>query len=333
MLKWGLAGCGDIANKRVAPAILDQPDSAIAAAASPYKGELDTFLNRFGIKKGYDDIDIMLEKEDIDIVYAAVPVYLHYETAMKALRSGRHVLVEKPMGMDTQQCASLVNEAESRGLKLGVAYFRRFFPKVAEAKRMIAEGIIGVVIGAEIKYQSWYRPEPSAWRVQKNRSGGGPLWDMGCHKLDMLIDMLGMPSSVFAVMKTLTHGYDVEDSCIVVMEMKNGAQCAMILNWNSRVWADTFEITGTEGKIIFDPCDSESMTVRRNPRITKGPGREDTTVSRPNSTNVHYPLIDDFAGSVLEDRQPAVSGREGYKTNLLLDAIERSSADGIKIFI
>lgn len=132
------------------------------------------------------------------------------------------------MAMANGQCEDLIAEAEKQGVKFGVAYYRRFFPKLREVKRIIREGIIGDVIQARILYHSWYNPEkddPKSWRIVKSKAGGGPLWDMGCHKIDMLLDILGMPKSVSGIMNTLTHNYEVEDSCSVIMEMENGAHC------------------------------------------------------------------------------------------------------------
>jgi 1,5-anhydro-D-fructose reductase (1,5-anhydro-D-mannitol-forming) len=336
MIRWGLAGCGDISNKRVAPAIKEQPDSILAAAVSPYADELEAFMKRHDVGRGYHDIDTMLANEAIDAVYVAEPVFLHHRTALKALRAGKHVLVEKPMALDNAQCEELINISVKNGTKLGTAYFRRFFPKLKDVKEMICGGTIGDVIQVRILYHSWYDPENSEgknWRLVKSLSGGGPLWDMGCHKLDMLVDLLGMPVSVYGLMDTLTHGYEVEDSCSALLEMPNGAHCIASFNWNSRIWADEFVILGTNGEIIMDPCDSDRLTVRMNPRVIRGLGREETTISRPNHPNVHYPLIDDFARSIIENREPRISGAEAYKTNRILNAIERSAEAGRKVMI
>jgi predicted dehydrogenase len=81
------------------------------------------------------------------------------------------------------------------------------------------------------------------------------------------------------------------------------------------------------------PCDSENLTVQLNPRVVKGMGREETTVVRFNHQNVHYPLVDDFANSILNDRDPRISGKEGYKTNRILKAVEESAKEGKKIII
>ena len=334
MVNWGLIGCGDISNKRVAPAIKSQPQSRLLAAMSPYKSELDSFGEKYNVQKKYLELDSMLQDKEIDAVYIATPIFLHYEPALKALKSGKHVLVEKPMALTNQECEVLIKEAEKQNATLGVAYFRRFFPKLKEVKRIINEGIIGDIIQIRILYHTWYNPDrsdPKAWRVEKAKAGGGPLWDMGSHKFDLMVDLVGMPESVCSIATTQTHCYEVEDSCSVIMEMENKAHCLASFNWNSRLWSDEFEILGTLGRIKLAPCDSENIEVQLNPKILKGLGKEITNTMIPNHQNVHYPVIDDFVNAVLEGREPVVSGKEGYKTNKILSAVEQAARTGGKV--
>ena len=333
MVKWGLVGCGDISGKRVAPAIKAQEGSLLSAAFSPFEDELKNFIEKHGISNGYTDIAQMLKKEDIQAVYIATPVFLHYDLAMEALKAGKHVIVEKPMAMTNEQCETMIKTAKSNNVKLGVAYFRRFFPKLAEVKRVISEGVIGDVIQIRILYHSWYNPLPQTslnWRLVKKLSGGGPLWDMGCHKFDLLSDLIGNPVSVFGKMDTLTHEYEVEDSCSAILEMENGAHCLASFNWNSKVWSDEFEILGTKGKIIMDPCDSDSLIVRLNNRVLKGMGKEETSISMSNHPNVHFPLVDDFVKAIQKDTEPKVTGEKAIWANRILSAIEKSAISGCK---
>lgn len=334
MINWSLVGCGDIANKRVAPAIKSQPDSRLLAVMSPYKQEIEEFSEKFNITRKYLKMEDMLNDKDIDAVYIAAPVFLHYELALKVLQGGKNVLVEKPMAMTNKQCEELIEEAEKQNVKLGVAYYRRFFPKMKEIKRLIKDGVIGDIVQVRILYHNWTNPDrsnPKAWRIEKNKAGGGPLWDIGSHKIDMMVDLAGMPKSVCSIMDTLTHDYEVEDSCSVVMKLENGAHCLASFNWNSKVWADEFEILGTEGKIKLIPCDSENIEIQLPPRVSKSLGKESTQVMFFNHKNVHYPLVEDFACALSEGRNPVVTGKEGLKTNKIIAAMEESSRNGKEI--
>lgn len=336
MLNWGLIGCGDISNKRAAPAIKSQAQSRLLGVMSPYPSELKTFKEKHDVPRGYLSVEEILKDDDISAIYIATPIFLHYEIALKALKHGKHVLVEKPMAMANKECEELIAEARKNNVKLGVSYYRRFFPKLQDVKRIIHEGVIGDIVHTRIIFHNWYNPDkedPKYWRVIKSKSGGGPLWDIGCHKFDMMLELVGMPKTVYAVMDTMTHSYEVEDSCSALFEMENGSHCLSSFNWNSKVWADEFEILGTQGKITLNPCDSENLEVQLVPRLIKGMGKEVTYIMRFNHPNVHFPLIDDFAKAVLERREPKISGEEGYKTNKILSAIEESARTGKKVII
>lgn len=336
MIKWGIVGLGDISNKRVVPAIRQQKDSLLVAAHSPFEAELDAFAERHGIPEKYLSLQEMLSNREIDAVYVATPIFLHYGIALEALRAGKHVLVEKPMAMTNAECEALIAEAKQQNVKLGVAYFRRFFPKIALAKQLLEKGAIGAALSARITFHSWYNPapeDPKYWRVIKSKGGGGPLWDMGCHKLDLLQALLGDVKSVQALLETRTHGYEVEDTCAALLEMECGAYCQASFHWNSRVWADEFELLGSEGKLRMTPGDGDSLELELPPSRIRGLGKELTVVSKPNAANVHAPLVDDFARAVLENREPLVNGETGYRTNRLLAAIEEASASGRRIYL
>ena len=336
MIQWGLAGLGDISRKRVAPAIRSQSDSILSAVHSPFEAELRKFQSDFIVEKAYLCYEDMLSDPDVHAVYIATPIHLHAGLALKAIESGKHVLVEKPMAMKNAECEAMIAAAHRNGVKLGVSYYRRFFPKLIEAKRLINEGAIGDVVGARIYFHSWYNPapdDPKYWRVIKMKGGGGPLWDIGCHKIDQMMDLLGDVKSVCAYMRTLTHDYEVEDSCSAILEFTSGVCCEMGFRWNCKTWADEFVVLGTDGKIDMTPGDSDIIELELPPGRMRGMGKELTTVSKPPASNVHAPLVDDFAKAVIENREPRINGEAGYRVNSVLAAIEESSVTGNRIII
>lgn len=334
MIHWGLVGCGDLAAKRIAPALRDDPNSNLRAVMHYNVEKVNSFAEKFEIPVKYNSMDELVKDNEIQAVYIATPVHLHYEQAVSAMKAGKHVLVEKPMAMNTHQCQDLVDIAEKHKVNLGVAYYRRFFPKLQEVRRLMENGCIGDVIHARILYHSWYNPKTSnAWRITKSLAGGGPLWDIGTHRLDLLIDLLGMPTSVSALMDTITHDYEVEDSCSLLIEFKNKAHGLASFNWNSKVWADEIEILGTKGKITLNPCDSGNIELWENSQKIKGMGKQFTIVSIPNHGNVHSPLIEDFTNSIMTGTQHKVTGLDGLNVNKILYAAEQAVKYGQKVMI
>ena len=324
-LGWLVVGAGDIAHKRVMPAIDAEPRSRITAvcdsvaeraaeAAAPHQAAVHT------------DLDEALASPEVDAVYLCTPVALHVPHAIRALEAGKHVLVEKPVGLTYDQAMQLVRVAETSDRKCAVAYYRRFAPKYTMAADMLAAGEFGQVVLIRMTYFSWFNPladDPKYWRVVPEKSGGGPVSDMGTHMFDVLIGLLGMPERIYAKAATLTHDYAVEDSSAIVMAMPTGAQVIASFNWNSKTWSHEFEIIGTEAKVKWHPYDSDS--------VVKTVGRDSTEVATPNHKNVHLPLIEDFVSAVLEGREPAVTAAEAAKTNRLIDALYLSARENREV--
>ncbi len=327
MIRWGLAGTGDIANKRVAPALASEPRSRLIAVADIRLERAQALAERFGAEKVYSSLDDLLADDEIDALYLATPIFLHAPQTIQALRAGKHVLVEKPMALTLAEGEEMVATANEMGCTLGVAYFRRFYPKIARVRDLLERNTLGDVVQVVSIYHTWYNPaphDPKAWRVQKERAGGGVLWDMGSHRFDLLVGLFGVPRQLFARNDTLTHGYQVEDTSSVFFIFPNGAHCVSAWNWNSRTWIDHLSIIGTLGKVVLEPMDSPRLTL-----IIGGDRRQDTYEEEiPLPENVHLPMIEDFVSALEEGRSPLESGEEGLKTNRILAAIEESTRSG-----
>lgn len=322
IVRWLLVGAGDIAQKRVAPALAQTPNSRLVAVCDPARDRAESLARTHGAAAVYADFEEALERTDATAVYLATPVALHAGQAERVLASGRHVLVEKPLGVTAVDAARAVAAAGGRGLRAGCAYFRRCSPRYAHARQMLASGEFGTIVLVRLAYASWYNPEtgdPKYWRVVPGKSGGGPLSDVGTHMFDVMIGLLGMPRSVYAKVSTKVQPYQVEDSSAMLMELENGADVVATCHWNSKTWVHTFEIVGTEARLLWQPYDGG--------KVLKTVGRETQELDLPNPANVHQPLIEDFVAAIREGRDPAVPLSEALKTNRLLDAVYRSARE------
>ena len=324
-LKWLLVGTGDIANKRIAPAIESEPRSELYAVMDIFEERANAFVRRYPVRV-FTNFEKAISDPSVDTVYIATPIFLHKEQSARALRAGKHVLCEKPLALNTKEADEIVEAAVHSDKKLGVAYFRRFYPRYRMAQEMLKKGEFGQIILVRMTYFSWFNPsedDPKYWRVIPEKSGGGPISDMGTHMIDVLVGLFDMPISVYAKAETLTHQYKVEDSVSIIMKLENGAHVVATLNWNSKTWSHEFEIIGTEAKVKWCPYDG--------PKIVKTVGKEINEIDMPNHDNVHYPLIEDFVSSVLEERAPLVTAEEALKTTKVVDAIYESAKKGREI--
>ncbi len=319
-VNWAIVGLGDIVRKRVGSAILQQPNSIVHACVTRNPDDKRGDLETLRPAKVFTDIREMLADEDVDAVYLATPVDLHAPQTIAALEAGKHVLVEKPMALNSSQTKQMCNAAQKSGRHLAVAYYRRFWDRFQQVKDMICRNEFGQVISVHMRLSDWYCPDlsdPEAWRVKPQQSGGGVLMDVGSHRLDLLGWWFGLPERIVAHVHTQTHDYEVDDSATTLGVLPQGVQFTAAFNWNSKIPEDEIVILGTEAQVILRPCDGPDII------ISAAEGASHKLMPKP--PNAHYPLIDDFARAIVEERSPRFSGADGMKATQIMEAIFTSS--------
>lgn len=323
-IRWGLIGCGDIAVKRVAPAMRDLEGHSIRAIARKDPVRLEEFAARFPVERLYSSAEDLIADKEVDAVYLATPVNLHPEHTRLAAKAGKHVLCEKPMALDTAQCDRMIEACERAGVLLGVAYYRRFYPAVLKIKELLAQGEIGrPVLARALAAEFWRFPDnhPLAWRIRPEEGGGGPLMDFGSHRIDILLDILGAVSEVSAFTDRLLFEREVEDSATLLLRHTSGAHSLAGAYHTIGPLCDELEIFCSEGSLTLKSLNSGSLTVTR--------GNEREIIDLPPHPNLHLPLLEDFGRAIAEGRQPRVSGRTGRETSRIMEAAYRSSREGI----
>jgi predicted dehydrogenase len=305
MLHWLVIGVGDITRKRVLPAILSEERSKLAGIVTrdPAKAE------PYGVP-GWPTLAAALEKSGAEAVYVASPVFLHAPQTTEALRAGRHVLCEKPMALCYPEAQSMQRAAAETGRTLGIAYYRRKYPKIERARQLIASGAIGRPVFAEATSHDWYNPigTPRAWLADPRLSGGGPLRDIASHRIDLMNYLFGSPVRASGHLSTLVHPLDVEDNASVLVEYATGVRGLVDVRWHSRVARDEFRIRGTEGELDLSPLNGPELA---------HPGGEES-VSAPE--NLHLPCIADFVSAICEGRPPCCPAASAVKTEWVMDS-------------
>jgi len=283
MVNWLVVGVGDIARKRVIPAILMEPRSALYGVVTRNLKKAEAYP---GVA-AWATLDAALEDEAIGAVYLASPVALHAEQAISALKAGKHVLCEKPVAMNYAQAETMVKAQRETGRLLGVSYYRRLFPKLIRAKVLIAEGAIGQPVLAEANCHGWLESEDRGWLRDPALAGGGPLYDIASHRIDAMNFLFGRPLRATGLLSNAVHEMKVEDSATVLTEYAGGVHGVVDVRWNSRVARDQFRVIGTEGEMVLDPLSGPELRVKERLEML------------PTHANVHYPLVENFVGAVL----------------------------------
>ncbi|KPJ76237.1 MAG: hypothetical protein AMJ54_12370 [Deltaproteobacteria bacterium SG8_13] len=320
-IRWGLIGCGDIVQRCVGPALTSISTCELVAISRRDPSALQRCVKQFGASRGYASWPDLLADDSIQAVYLASPVYLHCEQAVKAAECGKHILCEKPMAIDSRQSAAMVDAASRNGVHLGISYYRHFFPVVQRLKEILATGEIGDVMQVRIDAAEtplFSKDHPRYWIFEKDKAGGGPLMDFGCHRIEVLLHLLGGIETVKAATGKVYARHDVEDVATLLLEFANGAHGVLAVMRGGTENRDTITIFGTMGSVRVNTLSQGVITVASD-------GRSQTETLPPHH-NPHLPLIEDFTRSVLEGTAPGVDGRIGLRVQEIVDEAYRSAA-------
>jgi predicted dehydrogenase len=314
VIRWGLIGCGDIAAKRVAAALAQGKGSALVAVARARADLAKGFAERHGATRWHADWKDLVRDDEVDAVYVATPVHLHAEQAVAAASSGKHVLCEKPMALDVAGCERMLAAARGHGVRLGVAYYRHHYPVVARLRQLIGSGEIGDPVLAQVQaFEAFDVPadHPRAWFLRRAEAGGGPMADFGCHRIEVLLDLLGPVVEVHGFMDNLRfRDRDVEDTLVAHLRFRRGSIAVLSVTHAAHERRDTLEIFGTLGSAHASVLNEGDLRV-----VTSAGVREERHPPHP---NLHQPLVEDFVAAVREGREPAVSGEVGLEVTRVL---------------
>ena len=322
-IKWGIIGCGDVAEHKGGPALYNVEGSELLGVTDINIEKAKDFANRHGARKYYATAEEMLNDGEIDAVYVATPVRFHCEYSVQSAEAGKHVLCEKPFAMNAEENKQMIEACRKNNVKLAAAFYRRFFPHIQKIKSLIVEGAIGDVVLAQSNYTGYYNPakiypeDAAQWRTNPQMAGGGVVMNCGSHRIDLLNYLLGDVAEVSAFTDTLHCNYTVEDSSVIIMRFATGAQAVTNFNQNVRASTDEFAIYGTEGKIVATPLDSGNIVIH-NASGTK-------EYNLPPTKITHLGVVQDFVRSIVDDSKPISSGEDGMKASLVMDAAYKSS--------
>jgi 1,5-anhydro-D-fructose reductase (1,5-anhydro-D-mannitol-forming) len=300
MLNWLVVGIGDITTRRVIPAILAEPRSNLYGILTRQPAKAESYP-----AKVFLDLTTALADHTIGAVYVASPVFLHASQTIQSLRAGKHVLCEKPVAMNYEQALSMVAAAQAAEKELGISYYRRTYPKVNRARELLAQGVIGKPVLAYASCHSWFTAGDGkrAWLLDPAAAGGGPLYDIGSHRIDLLNYLFDEPQHACGHLSRVVHKSPVEDNATVMVEYRSGVRGIVDVRWHSHVDRDEFTIIGTDGEMNLTPLSG--------PEILYPGGREQL----PAHANLHYPCVANFVAAVLDGAPLLSSGSSAAWTD------------------
>lgn len=222
---------------------------AVVYSRSEERGE--AFSQRWGIPNHTTSVEEAINHPDVDTVVVALPNFLHEEVISTIAESGKAVLCTKPLARNAEEAKRILDKVESAGVFAGYLEDLCYTPKTLKALKAVKDGAIGEV--------TWVRsrethPGPhSAWFWDKEKAGGGPIVDLGCHCIEIIRNFVGKenrPLEVVAWADTLVHPIAAEDNAVVLIRFESGALGQFEVSWTFRGGMDLRdEVAGTEGTI------------------------------------------------------------------------------------
>ena len=287
----------------------------------------------------YDNHKALLKKEKPDFVMVATPHPLHMMVAIDAMKSGSHVLSEKPIASNPIDADRMVAAAEKYDRKLGLMFQQRTEPPRKKVHELIQSGILGKMYRVNM-ISTWYRSQAyydsGTWRGTWAGEGGGVLLNQAPHDLDQFVWLGGKPVEVRGIVQTREHNIEVEDSASATIRFESGATGYFHTSTVEQPATYRIELCGDRGKIIFDGSNIKLWTLQepiseftlatedRFPSIPM----EEHEVEIEDAPSGHAVVTRDFARAIIEGREPMAQGAEGIAPLELAAAIIYSSHKG-----
>ncbi|MDX5592187.1 oxidoreductase [Pseudovibrio sp. SPO723] len=292
----------------------------------------------------YASLEELLEKGDEELVVIATPNELHGPFAEKALRAGKHVVVEKPFTIESAEGERIAALAQELGQKLSIYHSRRFDGDYLTIKRLMNEGQLGTVHTLFSSYNR-FRPEVKVrWREQ-DIPGAGILYDLGSHLIDQAVSLFGVPQAVTAKLRKQRPGAQAVDHFHICLAYE---ACDVIVHGNNLSTAEgpRFQVFGTKGAFIKYGMDTQEDLLRE----LKGPGSngwgedpqarwgeftdsEGKTVSVPTERGGYEQFYLEMAAAIRSDAPVPVKPRQAIATIKIIEAAYESSASNRTVFL
>ena len=339
-VKWGVIGCGGIADRRTLPGMMLSEKAELVAVMDANGEAAENCKEKYGAKYAFTKYEDVLALPEIEAVYIASPVFFHKEQAIAAARAKKHILLEKPVALTVSEAEEIKKACEENGVKISIGFLMRFHGYHQKIKEIIAEGKIGEIVSMRGQFTCWYPEIVGAWRQKKATSGGGALVDMGIHVIDLIHYITGLKATeVAAFNQTQTFNYEVDDSSNVIMKMDNGSVAYVDSNFNIPDAASVakLEIYGTKGSIVAQGTLAQAEVGNVDILISDDSLEYDASQARgelkPLSLegtplgNMYTKEIDGLCDAVTEGTEPPVSIESAIFDQKVVEAAYKSSKE------
>ncbi len=340
-IKWGVIGCGGIADRRTLPGMMLASNAELIAVMDANKAAADACKEKYNAKYAFDKMEDVLAIDEIQAVYIASPVFCHKEQAMAAADAGKDILIEKPVGLTAAEAEEIAAYCEKKGVKLGVGFMMRFHAYHQAMHDIVSSGKIGEIVSARAQLTCWYPEMENCWRQDMKLSGGGAMMDMGVHCVDLIRYITGLEVVEAAgICGNQIFKYSVEDAGGVIMKLSNGAVAYVDANFNIPDAAAKckIEFYGTKGSIFAQGTISQveggEIEVLCTGDALGYDANQDRNEVAPLEVKVEFgnmytKEIEAFGRAVLGEAPVAITAKDAIASQKVIEAAYESSANKV----
>lgn len=326
MINWGIIGCGKVTEQKSGPAFSKVSGSRLVAVMRRDKALAEDYARRHNVPRFYSDPGQLINDKEVNAVYIATPPGSHAEYAIRALKAGKPVYIEKPMAANYRECVMINEMAELTGIPVYVAYYRRTLPGFRLIKKLIDAGEIGKPRFANFQIYNYPSEDELSgnlpWRVIPEISGAGHFFDLGSHQLDFLDYIFGPVLKVSSLAVNQGRLYKAEDFVAASFLFRDNIVGTGIWSFSLSREAnrDYFEITGEKGII-------KTSTFTYDPIVlVNSAGTQEFVNERPE--NIQFYLIEQIVRALSGEGDVVSTGATAARTSRVLDEVVREYYQG-----
>jgi 1,5-anhydro-D-fructose reductase (1,5-anhydro-D-mannitol-forming) len=324
VVRWGILGCGNVAELKSGPPLYQTPGSELIAVMRRDAAKAADFAQRHGARRWYTDAAALIGDADVNAIYIASPHALHSAHVKLAAEAGKIVLCEKPVGISTAEAQACVEVCRSHDVPLSVPYYRRYWPIVQKMRELLSDGAIGRIVTARVQLADYFAGDPDRpWLTSRASSGGGALANAGSHWVDLIRYLLSDIIGVSAHCSSHASGFETEDTIVVQLETVEHALVSLSITLQSPININEFDISGTEGRLRATSLSDGQLILNRV-------GKEPQLFALPRSRFAHAEFIAELVDRLRSDQPVPVPGEEAVAVWRIMEAAYRSCATGMR---
>jgi len=325
---FAIIGTGTIARVHAA-ALRDISNARLVVGSSRNRTNAESFARDFDCQ-ATDNLQDILQNPDVKTVIITTSSGSHSALAIDAMAAGKHVVVEKPMAMTTEQARAMIEASARYNRHLSVIFQRRYEPLNQAAKQAIDSGALGRILFADVmcpffRSQAYY--DSAAWRGSRTEDGGA-LMNQAIHSVDLLLWLCGPATRIYAECATQLHKMEAEDFAAAVVHLECGAKATLVASTNiTPGFPATLGIYGEHGSIRFSGAEVVNWSVPGIPApASAAPASMGVATNLLASHEFHQMQLQQIVDATLSGQTPPITGAEGFPAVAFVQAAYASAA-------